>query len=70
MAKQKADNLAQKSMTELKETVHLLREELMKLRLSHAKRQLKHTSSMTTVRKQVARALTALKEKEGMTKNG
>ncbi len=65
MAKQKTDNFAQKSITELKETVKTFREELMKLRLDHAKRQLKHTSSLTTVRKQIAQALTAMQEKKG-----
>lgn len=69
MAK-KTDNYAQKSVVELKETVKTLRGELMKLRLDHAKRQLKQTRSLTTTRKQIAQALTALREKEGMAKNG
>ena len=62
MAK-KIDNFAQKSATELKETVKTLRAELMKLRLDHAKRQLKHTSNLTNKRKEIAKALTALQEK-------
>lgn len=69
MAK-KDSTLAQKSITELKETVQSLRDDLMKMKLDHAKRQLKQTSSLTSVRKQIARALTSLKEKEGMAKNG
>lgn len=69
MAK-KTESFVQKSAAELKEAVKALRAELMKLRLDHAKRQLKQTRSLTTVRKQIARALTALKEKEGMAKNG
>ncbi len=70
MAKQKTDNYVQKSVAELKETVKTLRGELMILRLNHAKRELKQTRSLTTVRKNIAHALTALKEKEGMVKNG
>lgn len=70
MAKQKTENFAQKSAAELKEAVKTLRAELMKLRLDHAKRQLKQTTSLTTVRKQIAKALTALKEKEVIVKNG
>lgn len=70
MAKQKTENFAQKSAAELKETVKTLRGELMKLRLDHAKRELKQTRSLTSVRKQIAQALTALKEKEVAVKNG
>ena len=69
MAK-KVDNFKQKSVPELKEAVKALRAELMKARLDHAKRQLKSTRMLTTTRKQIAMALTALKEKEGMAKNG
>jgi ribosomal protein L29 len=69
MAK-KDNTLVQKSVAELKETVNTLKNDLMKMKLDHAKRQLKQTSSLTSVRKQIARALTSLKEKEGMAKNG
>lgn len=69
MAK-KTDNYKQKSKAELLETVKTLRGDLMKTRLDHAKRLVKHTTNLTTIRKEIAKALTALKEKEGTEKNG
>jgi ribosomal protein L29 len=68
MAKQKKTELKQKTKDELRMQLYELRDSLMKLRLDHAKMQVKKTSDMKNTRLQIARILTAMKEKEE--KNG
>lgn len=65
MAKTKINTIAQKSLGELKTMLGELRAELLKLKLDNAKRALKNTTSMSLTRKQIAKVMTAMHEKEG-----
>ncbi|HET9947110.1 MAG TPA: 50S ribosomal protein L29 [Patescibacteria group bacterium] len=68
MAKTKND-YKEKAMDALKIDLQKIREELFKARLDLSKRRLSNTSSITNMRKEIAKILTAIKAKEGV-KNG
>ena len=59
----KAEELRQKSADELKVELGNLRAQVMKLRFSHASKELKDPSSLRSKRADVARIMTILTEK-------
>jgi large subunit ribosomal protein L29 len=61
----KAKALRQKSITELQEEIVSLRKEQFNLRMQRGTGQLSRPHLMREVRKNVARAKTALREKQG-----
>jgi large subunit ribosomal protein L29 len=61
----KAKALRQKSVTELQEEIVSLRKEQFNLRMQRGTGQLSRPHLMREVRKNVARAKTALREKQG-----
>ncbi len=63
MAQQKKQLIAQRTMNELQLLAQELRSELFKLKMDHAKNQLKQTSLFRTKRDDLARVLTAEKAK-------
>lgn len=60
----KAKELRELSVDELKAKLAAQRQELFNLRFQHATAQLEKTSSLPAARKDIARILTILKEKE------
>lgn len=60
----KAKELRDLSVDELKAKLAAQRQELFNLRFQHATAQLEKTSSLPAARKDIARILTILKEKE------
>ena len=60
----KASELKQLSVDELKTKLAAQRQELFNLRFQHATAQLEKTSTLRAARKDIARILTILKEKE------
>jgi large subunit ribosomal protein L29 len=68
MAKAKKTEIKEKNMESLKEDLKAKREELFKIRLEHARGKVKNTTSMTTMRKDIARMLTAIKMHEEVAK--
>ena len=61
----KAKSLRQKSVTELQEEIVSLRKEQINLRMQRGTGQLSRPHLMREVRKNVARAKTVLREKQG-----
>ena len=59
----KAEELRQKNADELKVELKNLRSQLMKLRFSHASKELKDPSALRMKRADVARIMTILREK-------
>ena len=68
MAKTKKTEIKEKNMESLKEDLKAKREELFKARLDHARGKVKNTTSLTTMRKDIARMLTAIKMHEEVAK--
>ena len=65
MAKTKKSEIKEKSVESLREDVKAKREELFKARLDHTKGNLKNTTSMTSIRKDIARMLTQMNMLKG-----
>ncbi len=59
-----AKDLTNLSATELKQKLGETRDELFRLRFRHATSQLENTASIPQVRKNIARILTVMQEKE------
>ena len=68
MAKTKKTEIKEKNITSLISDLKSKREELFKLRMDHAKGNLKNTSSMRNNRLDIARILTAIKMQEEIAK--
>lgn len=60
----KAKDLRDKSIEELHETVQDLRRELFDDRFKHGTRQLTDTAAITRAKRDIARAMTVLREKQ------
>lgn len=61
----KAKDLVKLSMDELKTKLVQTKEELFRLKFRHAAQQLEQTAKIRVARKDVARILTVMNEKEG-----
>lgn len=62
--KKKVNEIASKNEKELKVLLNEKREELFKLKIDNKQNKLKNTRSIFNIRKEIARILTLLKEKE------
>lgn len=60
----KKENLAQKSLEDLKVLLRELRGKLLSTKLDFSRGKVKNTTELTLMRKQIAQVLTAMKEKE------
>jgi large subunit ribosomal protein L29 len=60
----KASNLREKSIDELNEELVALKEELFKLRFQHAINQLENPLKLQSVKRNIARVMTILRERE------
>ena len=64
MARTKADNLADKDLTELVEELRATKHEALNLRFRNATGQLDNTAEITKVRRQIARINTLIRQRE------
>ena len=60
----KAEDIRKKSAAELEKELVALKEELFKLRFQHATNQLDNPQRIATVKRDIARALTLIREQE------
>ena len=60
----KANELREKSMAELTQELHELKSELFKLRFQHATNQLDNPMKLKSVKKDIARVKTVIREME------
>ncbi len=60
----KAESYRDKSTSELENEIRALKEQLFRLRFQHATRQLENTSELRTIRRDLARVNTILRERE------
>ncbi|WP_291318715.1 50S ribosomal protein L29 [Desulfonatronospira sp.] len=63
----KPEEIRKLSAADMQKQLHGFRQELFNLRFQHSTGQLENTQRMTQVRKNIARILTILKEKEAGT---
>jgi large subunit ribosomal protein L29 len=64
MARTKADNLADKDLTELVEELRATKHEALNLRFRNATGQLENTAEIKKVRRQIARINTLIRQRE------
>ena len=64
MTRLKAEDIRKKSAAELEKELVALKEELFKLRFQHATNQLDNPQRIATVKRDIARVLTIIREQE------
>lgn len=65
MAKDKKTNIG-KSLDVLRNELMTKKDELFRAKLEHARRKLKNTTSLTLMRKEIAKIFTAIKQQEAI----